>query len=200
MAAKRKKKTVAPPDTQELIKSSFSQRKLERELQACETARQVLSLCHYNRAENHAWYVAPSARHAVFGMRVRNNSFIQAWLASPMRWLDDVYKRGLAAASGCFVFEVMKQQEDGSLVVLAGRQGRGCSVNLAYGVARAHVGLWQLEWKGLPEEFKVKLPRLTSSVDDMSEVSGEYYHRVMMQRAVDALDAKYGQKPKTDDS
>ena len=200
MADSRKRKPVAAPSTQELLKSDFARRKLDRELQACETARQMLSLCHYNRAKNHAWYVAPSEKHAIFGMRARENSFIQAWVASPMRWLDDVYKKGLAVASGCFVFEVMQQQEDGSLVVLTGKQGRGCSVNLAYAGARAQGNSWLLEWKGLPEDFRVKLPKMETNVDAVSEMSGEYYRRALARRAVETLDAKYGKKPETGSS
>ncbi len=190
----RNQSESSAPGTQELLNSDFAARKLERELQICETARQVLSLCHYRRAECHAWYAVPSARHAAFGMRQKKTSMIQVWLASPMRWLEDVYKKGLAPMSGCFVFEVMKRLEDGSLIVLAGRQGRGCSVNLAYALALPSGGSWVLQWKGLPEEFRVELPRLTSRVDTMIEAEGEYYHRAAMRRAVDAL-TKYAPKP-----
>jgi hypothetical protein len=192
------KKRPGAPNTDELLNSAFASRKLDRELQVCETARQVLTLCRYNRAESHLWYAVPSARHAVFGMRRKKTSMIQVWLASPMRWLDDVDKRGLSLMSGCFVFEVVKQQPDGSLVVIAGRQGRGCSVNLAYALARPSGSSWVLQWKGLPEEFRVELPRLTARVADMIEAEGEYYHQSSMRRAVDLLDVMYGHKPATE--
>lgn len=190
----KKEKSRPMPDVDELLNSPFAQRKLERELGVCETARQVLSTCGYNHARRHAWYVSPSARHSAFGMRRGDGSFVNLWLASPLRWLEDVYKNGLALMSGSFVFEVVKRLDDGSLVVIAGRQGRGCSVNLAYAVARQQRGAWALTWKGLPEEFRVKLPRMTSKVADMIELEGEYYHRAAMRRAVGILDAKYGPK------
>jgi hypothetical protein len=69
-------------------------------------------------------------------------------------------------------------------------------VNLAYALARQGRGVWMLDWKSLPEQFRVKLPRMTAEVADMVELEGEYYHRAGMRMAVDALDARYGQKPK----
>ncbi|MGA9994813.1 MAG: hypothetical protein WBP93_05320 [Pyrinomonadaceae bacterium] len=76
-------------------------------------------------------------------------------LASPMRWYDEVYTNGLAIASGSFVLEMVKRQQDGSLVVIAVRQGRGYSVKFAHAIARLHAGAWRLEWKNIPEDFKV---------------------------------------------
>jgi hypothetical protein len=170
--------------TDDLLKSAFAGRKLERELQICETARRVLSLCRYRNTEVHSEYVSPSARHAIFGMRVKRASLIQAWLASPMKWLDDVHKNGLALMSDCFVFEVVRRQDDGSLVVIAGRQGRGCSVHLAYGLALPSRGSWTLGWKGLPQEFQIELPKMSSLVDHMIEAQGEYYHEAAVRRAL----------------
>jgi hypothetical protein len=196
MTRGKKDKSRPTPDVDDLLNSPFAERKLERELRACETAQQILMLCRYNRAEHCAWYVVPSARHAAFGMRRKKFSYLQMWLASPLRWFDDIYRKGLAVMSGCFVFEVVRQVDDGSLVVIAGKQGRECSVNLAYAVARQQRGAWALDWKGLPEEFWVKLPKVTSKVADMIELEGEYYYRAGMRRAVNVLDAMYGQKPK----
>lgn len=46
-------------------------------------------------------------------------------------------------------------------------------------------GSWQLEWGGLPEEFREPFPKTTWETSE--EAVGEYYRFVMMRRAVDAL-------------
>ena len=119
------------PTTADLLESDFASRKVEREIEVCDLAQKVVARCGYNRAATYLWEVSPAARHAVLGMRRRDASLLQVWLASPMKWLDEVYKRGLAAASGSFVFQVVEEQPGGSLIVIAGKQCRGCSVNLS---------------------------------------------------------------------
>ena len=63
-------------------------------------------------------------------------------LAHPQRWHQEIYRRSLAGASGCFVFEIIEQLGEEDLIVLAGRQGGGCSLSLSYALARPLNGTW----------------------------------------------------------
>jgi hypothetical protein len=97
------------PSVEQLLSSPFSERKFERELKICEVARQILSFCHYRHAINHQYYVRPASRHAVMGARREQSSFIEIDLAYPMHWYEQVYRRGLASVSGCFILEMIEE-------------------------------------------------------------------------------------------
>ena len=154
-----KPKMKPAPTAQQLLSSPFSERKLERELEICKTARLVLSMCGYRRAPEHYCYVKPALHYSVWGGRRRSSSFIVVQLASPMRWQEEVYGRGLAGASGYFVFAVVTELADGSLLVMAAKQARGCALTLAPAVARKERGRWLLGWSGLPEDRKLPPPK-----------------------------------------
>ena len=170
----------AAPRVRDLVNSPFAGRKFDRELEVCEIARRVLSFCRYRRAPDHICYARPSSRPDVLGKRCGPTSFFVIDLAHPMGWFEKVYRRGLAGASGCFVFESVEELRDGSLVVLAARQGRGCSLRLAYAVARQGRGSWRLEWDGLPAEYKA--PPAMPPVDE-----DDYYRRALWRRIGQSL-------------
>src|SRR5215813_10206273 len=113
------------PDAQTLLNSDFSSRKFVRELEICEKAKSILERCNYRSADRRILSVAPSAEHGVVGMRVRDAAAIWVYLASPMKWRDEIYKRGIANISGSFVLRVMEQVNPDSMIVLAVKQGRG---------------------------------------------------------------------------
>lgn len=137
----------------DLLASDFARRKFDRELLACEAALRVLCFCRYRRAPEHLSYVRPAARHDALGFRRGPSSCFVLDLASPMRWCEEVYSRGLACASGCFVFAVAEGLPGGALVVLAARQGRGCTLRLAHAAARRERGAWVLDRRRLPESY-----------------------------------------------
>jgi hypothetical protein len=135
------------------LASPFSRHKFERELEVCRVARRMLSFCRYRRAPEHLYYARPASRPDVPGFRRGHTSFFVVDLAHPMRWYEEVYRRGLSGASGHFVFEAAEELADGALVVLAARQGRGSSLRLAYALALPERGSWRLEWSGLPAGY-----------------------------------------------
>jgi hypothetical protein len=100
------------------------------------------------------------SQHSVWGARRGASSFIIIHLASPMRWKEEICGRGLSGASGYFVFEVVKELNDESLIVIAARQSRGCSLTLAYALARKDGNRWLLSFTDLPKGFKTPPPNL----------------------------------------
>lgn len=187
---RKSSKAESIPTDKYLIASGFAHRKFQREDKICGTAEQVLvALCRYRRLPYYEWTVRPAKQNAVDGRRIRDKSYLAIYLASPMRWHSDVYKNGLAAASGCFVFEVVKERTDGSLIIVAGKQGRGYSVNLAYAVARPHAGAWRLEWKGLPREFKSPPPNPKGAADS------EFYDFMIAKKILDETAWMYETEP-----
>jgi len=149
----------ATPGVTALSASPFARRKFERELEVCERARRALLFCGYRRAPEHLCYARPSSRPDVLGMRRGDFSVFVIDLAHPLRWHEEVYRRGLAGASGHFVFEAVAETEGGGLVVLCARQGAGCSLRLAYAVAHPERGSWRLGRRGLPEGYIAPRPR-----------------------------------------
>ena len=95
---------VAAPRVQDLLDSPFAWRKFDRELEVCETSRRVLSFCRYRRAREHYCYARPSSRPDALGIRRRHTSIFAIDLAHPLRWHEEVYRRGLSGASSCLVF------------------------------------------------------------------------------------------------
>ena len=174
------------PSVEELLNSPFAARKLERELEICGIARRVLSFCRYRRAADHWCFARPSSRHEIYGGRRRQTSVLIAGLASPVRWYEEVYRRGISCASGCFVFEVAADAGDGTLVLLAGRQGRGCSLGLAYALARPAGRDWRLSWGGLPEEYRACPPARPHPAAD------DYYRLALRRRLSKGLDPVLG--------
>ncbi len=164
------------PTTRELLASTFSQRKLDRELEICQTARLVLSMCRYRRAPEHFCYVKPSSQHGVWGARRRSSSFIVVQLASPMGWKEKVYDRGLSSASAHFVLDIVNELPDGSLVVIAAKQSRGGTLTLAYARACEVRGQWLLSWRSLPREFRVTPPNLQKKEES------DYYRQAEWRR------------------
>jgi hypothetical protein len=61
-----------------------------------------------------------------------------------MRWKEEICGRGLSGAPGYFVFEVVEELNDESLIVIAVRQLRGCSITLAYGLVGKDSNRWLL--------------------------------------------------------
>ena len=116
----------------------------------------------------------------MLGRRRGRSSFFAVDLAHPLRWHEEVYRRGLSGASGCFVFEAVEELGDGALVVLAARQSRGCSLRLAYAVARPERGSWRLEWGGLPAAYRIP-PAATPAPDD------DYYRLALWRRIGQSL-------------
>jgi hypothetical protein len=98
----------ATPAVADLLASDFARRKFDRELRVCEAAPRVLCFCRYRRAPEHLSYVRPAAHNDALGVRRGPSSCFVLDLAAPMRWYEEVYARGLACASGCFVFAVME--------------------------------------------------------------------------------------------
>lgn len=176
------------PSTRHLLASSFVERKLKCELEICELARRMLSFCPYRRATEQLCYVRPASHHAVFGARRRQTSCIVIDLASPMRWHEEIYRRGLAVASGSFVFEIFDELEDKALVVLVGRQGRGCSLVIEHALARPWRGTWQLSRKGLPGKYLS-----TSPSPPQPTAADDYYQLALRQQMAQSLDAVISQ-------
>ena len=172
------------PDRAALLETPFGERKLDRELEICELVKTLLPQSGYRRAARYVVDVSPASTHLIYGSRRRDLSYLHVNLASPMRWRDDVYKRGLALSSGSFVFEIVEEHDDGSLIVLAGRQGRDCSARLAYAIARLERGGWQLDWYVLPEKYRTPPPRR-----DLMEADD--YTSALMRRAGQAMEAKF---------
>ena len=127
---------VAAPRVQDLLDSPLAGRDFDREPEVCEIARRVLSFCRCRRAPEHFCHARPSSRPDVLGLRRGTPSFFAGDLAHPLRWHEEVYRRGLSGVSGRFVFESVAGSEGGARPVLAARQGRGCSLRLAYALAR----------------------------------------------------------------
>jgi hypothetical protein len=101
-----------------------------------------------------------------------------------MHWYEEIYRRGLAFTSGSFVFENFDELEDGVLVLLIGRQGRGCSLVLAHALARPVRETWQLSWKGLSRKYLAAshcLPHPTAADD--------YYQRALRRHMAQSLGA-----------
>lgn len=156
---------AAASRVREILDSPFTGRKFDRELEVCRVARRVLSFCCYRRAPEHFTYARPSSHPDVLGIRRGHSSFFAVDLAHPLRLDEEVYRRGLSGASGCFVFEVLEELAGGRLVVLAARQGRGCSLRLAYALARPGRRSWRLERRGLPAEYSVVPPNPPAADD-----------------------------------
>lgn len=171
------------PSVVELLNSPFAARKLERELKICEAARLILSFCRYRRAPHHLCYVRPASRPAVLGARRGRSSCAVVDLPNPIRWHEDVCRRGLAQASGCFVLGVAEELEDGGLVVLACVQGRGCGLRLRHAVARRGRQGWRLELKGLPQGYG------GAPEDSQVPEAEDYYRLAVMRRAVRDIEA-----------
>ena len=171
---------VAAPRVLELLDSPFARRKFDRELEVCEVARRILSFCHYRRAAEHFCYARPSSRPNVVGLRRGGSSFFAVDLARPLGWYEEVYRRGLSGASGCFVFEAREELADGGLVVLAAREGRGCSLRLTHALARQERGTWRLEWGGLPAAYRDP-PATAHAPDD------DYYRLALWRRVGQSL-------------
>ncbi len=72
-----------------------------------------------------------------------NDSYIHAVV--PLTWLVRVYQRGLAVVDGCFVLDVLSEDEKG-YTVLAGRQGRGFDVYPCQARVTAEDGSFRLRW------------------------------------------------------
>ena len=164
------------PCVQDFLDSPFVGRKFERELEVCEVARRVLLFCRYRRAPEHLFYARPASRPDVLGFRRGRSSLVVIDLAHPLRWHEEVYCRGLSCASGCFVFEAREELAAGALIVLAAQQGRGCSLRLAYALARKERGCWRLEWGGLPDEYRAPPPGPPAADDD--------YYRLALWRRI----------------
>jgi len=64
--------------------------------------------------------------------------------------------------------------------VLAVRQGRGCSLRLAYALAQKERGSWRLEWGGLPAEYRTP-PAAPPAADD------DYYRLALWRRIGQSL-------------
>ena len=171
------------PSVEELLNSPFAARKLERELKICEAARPILSFCRYRRAPDHRCYVRPASRPSVLGGRRGRSSCAVVDLPHPIRWHEEVYRRGLAHAAGCFVLGVAEDLWDGKLVVLACVQGRGCGLRLRHAVARRGREGWELACKGLPQKYKI-LPE-----DSPGTEAEDYYRLAVMRSAAGAVDA-----------
>lgn len=171
---------VAAPRVREPLNSPFAWRKFNRALEVCEVAKRVLSFCRYRRAPDHFIYARPSSRPDMLGLRRGRSSFFAVDLAHPLRWHEEVYRRGLCGASGRFVFEAVEELEGGALVVLTARQGRGCSLRLSYAVARQEGGSWRLEWGGLPAEYRAP-PAMPPVAED------DYYRLALWRRTGQSL-------------
>jgi len=73
-----------------------------------------------------------------------NDSYINAAVA--LTWYSRVYRRGLAVIDGIFVLDVLSEDEKG-YTVLAGKQGRGFSVNPHRArVTKTKDGSYRLRW------------------------------------------------------
>jgi hypothetical protein len=114
------------------------------------------------------------------GIRRRHTPFFAIDLAHPLRWHEEVYRLALSGASGCFVFEALEGRADGALVVLAARQGCGCSLRLAYALARKERSSWRLGWSGLPAEYGAP-PAAPPAADD------DYYRLALWSRIGQSL-------------
>jgi|SRR5688500_11063631 len=179
MAPKRGKRR---PGTDDLLGSDFAQRKVQREIEICAIAKQTLERCNYRRGKKQIESVVPGARHGVVGLRVREASAIFLYLASPMRWFDEVYRKGLACVSGSIVLQIEKDLEDGSLIVLAVKQARGCTLKLVYGLVHKQRHSWILEFNSLPPEFS------NPPSNPKHDAVGPYYEEVQRRRAAAALE------------
>jgi hypothetical protein len=182
------------PSLEQLLSSPFSERKFERELKIRDRARQILSFCHYRRAINHQYYVRPASRHAAMGARREQTSFIEIDLAYPMHWYEQVYLRGLASVSGCFILDVIDEPDKRRLILLAVRQGRGCSLRLSYALAESSNGVWHLSRKRLQGKYKT-YPQYSNSVD-----KDDYYRLAMMAQIRSYIDAVLSPNKKPEDS
>lgn len=151
---------VTAPRVRDPLDSPFAGRRFDRELKACRVAGFMLSFCRYRRAVEHFCYARPSSRPNVLGLWRGRSSFFAVGPTHPLRWHEVVYRRGLSSASGCFVFEEVEELADGALVVLAARQGRGCSLRLAYALARKEQGFWRTGWGGLPAVYRAAPPAM----------------------------------------
>jgi hypothetical protein len=98
-----------------------------------------------------------------------------------MRWEREVYGRGLAAASGLFVFEAV-EEVGGGLSVIAGRQGRGGSLSPAYAAAARGRSGWALTFEGLPKPFDSPPDNPQSPPPD------DYYRRALRRMMSESLD------------
>jgi hypothetical protein len=182
------------PSLEQLLPSSFSERKFERELKICEVARQILSFCHYRHAINHQYYVRPASRHAAMGARREQTSFIEIDLAHPMHWYEQAYRRELASVSGCFILNVIEELDKKRLILLVARQGRGYSLRLSYTLAESSNGVWHLSRKRLQGKYKT-YPRYSDSVD-----KDDYYRPAMMAQIRSYIDAVLCPQKREEDS
>lgn len=71
------------------------------------------------------------------------DSYIIATIS--LSWFTRVYRRGLAVVDGCFVLDVLSEDEKG-ITVLAGKQGRGFEVYPAQARITAKDGSLRLRW------------------------------------------------------
>lgn len=108
------------------------------------------------------------------GARREQASFIEIDLAYPMHWYEQVYRRGLASVSGCFILDVVEELDKKRLILLAVRQGRGCSLRLSYALAESYNSVWHLCRKRLQGKYKA-YPRCSDSAD-----KDDYYRLAMM--------------------
>ena len=65
----------------------------------------------------------------------------------PARWYTKVYKRGIGVVDGIFVLELIQVLSPDKLVVLAGKQGRGFSINPCRAVITYDGNNWNLKWQ-----------------------------------------------------
>lgn len=126
-----------------------------RHLRLCGIATEVFERCLYRRAERQHVHVFGATRHSVAGSRERKDSIVMVGVRDLSRWYDEIFLKGLSCASGHFVFDVLETLPSGSKVVLAARQGRGCTLRLGAGLAR-HTGsrIWHLEWDSQDEAVR----------------------------------------------
>ncbi|KNZ70325.1 hypothetical protein Tfer_0885 [Thermincola ferriacetica] len=72
------------------------------------------------------------------------DSYVSA--AVPLQWFSRVWRRGLAVVDGCFVLDVLSEDDKG-FTVLAGKQGRGFEVHPARAkIIKAKDGSYRLRW------------------------------------------------------
>jgi len=171
------------PSWEDLLNSSFSGRKLEKELKICEIARQILFFCYYRRAADHYCYVRPTAQHAVVGARRGQPFSIVVDLANPMRWYAEVYRQGLAKVQSHFILDLVEELKDGRLLLLACGQGRGCGLRIRLVLARHGRRGWEPDSKNLPVKHSPKPYPLTYTQTD------DYYRLAMLRLASRSIDA-----------
>ncbi len=86
-----------------------------------------------------------------------------------------------------FIFEVMDELDEGALVVLVGRQGRGCSLVITYALSKPFRGAWQLSWKELTGKCLA-----TRSSSPRPTATDDYCRLALIRRAAQGVDVLLG--------